>query len=183
MASNTAPPNAPNLLTYLLYQTVGLVIFAVLLLPNLVCRTALHYIPGQRPHPTWSLQRNLAVSAGRLYLAWTNRFSLPRPEGKAAWKDLPWVQKLIGKGTTVKAVEIPPAGKEWIGDLMQAGEGIVQGVKVPGFWTYEQTGSWMDGSEQAIPGEKVIMYISGGCVFGLDAGWKALSANSLAVRG
>lgn len=157
-------PNAPGALPYLLYQTVGLSVFAILLVPTLLYRTVCHYVPGQRPHPTWSLRRDLALAAGRLYLSWSERFSLPRSEGKKAWKRSPLIERVVGRGTTTTVVKIPLASEEWIHGIASAGQGIVKLENVPGFWTFEQGGGWKEGSERAAPGEKVIMYIAGGCV-------------------
>lgn len=161
----TNAPNAPGILPYLLYQTIGLIAFTVLLPPTLLYRTVCHFVPGKRPHPSWSLSRDLALGAGRLYLAWTVRFCLPRPEGKKAWKRSPLIEKVVGRGTTTKVVEIPPVSNEWITSVAAAGKGWVKREKVPGFWTFESEGHWTQGGEQATHGEKVIMYIAGGYVY------------------
>jgi hypothetical protein len=91
------PPNAPSLAAYLVYKTVGLVVFTALLPIILIYRVLRHLVPSLRPFPTWSLQRDLAIAGGRLYLSWTHRFSLPRPEGKAAWQPQKLVHRLIGQ--------------------------------------------------------------------------------------
>lgn len=157
-------PNAPSTFAYLFYQTVGLLVFTILLPPTLLYRTICHVVPSQRPYPTWSLRRDLAVAAGRLYLAWTVRFCLPRPEKKKAWKRSPLIERVVGRGTGTTVVEIPPVNDEWITGVAASGEGEVKREKVPGFWTFERGGRWTEGSEHATPAEKVIMYIAGGYV-------------------
>jgi hypothetical protein len=155
-----AAPNAPGLLPFVLYQIAGLLAFAVLLPPNLLYRTLLHLVPSARPYPTWSLRRDLAIAGGRLYLACTKRFSLPRPEGKKAWQTSPLIERVVAPGTTTRMVEIPPVGDEWVvGVAAVAGE-VVKREKVPGFWTVEKDWKGVDAS--ALPREKVIMYIAGG---------------------
>jgi hypothetical protein len=97
MAVSSPVPNAPSLPAYVFYKTIGFLAFSILLGPVLLLRFVRHFAPGQRPYPTWSLHRDLALGGGRLYLACTERFCLPRPEGKKAWQADKLVHKIVGK--------------------------------------------------------------------------------------
>lgn len=154
-------PNAPSAPAFFFYKLVGLVIFSVFLPPFLLYRTLRHIMPGLRPHPSWSLSRDLGIGAGRLYLSWSERFSLPRPDSKQ-WKNKPLIEKLIGQETQVKCIRIPPVPGQWITGVAAVGKGIVEPVEVPGFITYETNGKAPKGDELAHPTEKVILYVAGG---------------------
>jgi hypothetical protein len=65
----------------------------------------------------------------------------------------------------VDAVTIPPVDSRYLSGFLAVGEGIVKPEHIPGFWTYETSSGISKGKYEARPGEKVIMYISGGYVF------------------
>lgn len=155
-------PNAPPLFLHILYQTAGLVAFFIAVVPVLLFRTVLHVFPRTRPHPKWSLRRDLAVAIGRLYLACSTYFALPRPHGKKAWKVDPTMHKRTGKGTKVKMVEVPPVGQDWIVGVAQVGEGLVNPEPVACFWTFCPTETLVQGDEKAQESERVILYVAGG---------------------
>ncbi|EIN14090.1 alpha/beta-hydrolase [Punctularia strigosozonata HHB-11173 SS5] len=155
------PPNAPPRYKHILSQILGIFIFTVLSLPLAVLQVLRYCVPSCRVHPTWSLSRHLVVALGRSAFAWTSRWTLPRPQGPAAYEKKEIVHKLIGKGTEVDAVTVagvPDALR--VGDLAVA-TGTVGSTEVPAFWTY-QSGKWPRGDELAANGEKVILYVPGG---------------------
>ncbi|KAI0090677.1 Alpha/Beta hydrolase protein [Irpex rosettiformis] len=155
-------PNAPSLPVHILHQFIGLVAFGICFIPVVVYRTLTWIIPATRPHRSWTLRRSVAVSVGRLYLACTTYLSLPREPGAGMWKPDGLVHRLTGRRTKVKAVVVPPVKDEWIVSIAKAGDEYVGPVKVSCFWTFVEGGVWMEGDENAAPGEKVIMYVNGG---------------------
>jgi hypothetical protein len=90
-------PDAPSYLSYVLYQAVAITIFATFLPFVLVYRTLRHLVPSLRPYPTWSVQRDLALAAGRLYMNWSTRFCLPAAPGKESWSPHKFIHRMIGK--------------------------------------------------------------------------------------
>ncbi|KAI0691512.1 Alpha/Beta hydrolase protein [Cytidiella melzeri] len=155
-------PNAPALVPYIFYATLGFLAFGISLLPVLAFRTITHIIPSTRPHPNWTLRRSLAVATGRLYLTCTTYLSLPREPGANAWKTDDRIHKLVGKGTKVKMVVVPGVKEEWVVSIAKAGGKHVGPTQVPCFWTFCPSDVWREGDEPAGPDEKVIMYVNGG---------------------
>ncbi|KIP08666.1 hypothetical protein PHLGIDRAFT_126866 [Phlebiopsis gigantea 11061_1 CR5-6] len=157
-----AIPNTPPLYLHVVYQTLGLLVFALVIVPVLILRAVLHTFPCLRPYPTWSLRKDLAVAGGRLFLACTSYFSLPRPHGKGAWMSDSKVHKAAGRGTRVKIVAAPPISDEWITGPAAVAKDTVRPVQVPCFWTFVPSKTLSEGDEHAQEGERVIMYIAGG---------------------
>lgn len=155
-------PNAPPLFLHILQQTAGLTCFLFIVVPVLLFRTVLHIFPRARPHPKWSLRRDLTVAIGRLYLACSTYFALPQPHGTKAWKADTMMHKRTGKGTKVKAVEVPPVGQNWIVGVAQVGRVFVKPVPVACFWTFCPNEGLVQGDEKAQKSERVILYVAGG---------------------
>lgn len=159
-----APPNSPPLILYILYQFLAYFAFALLLIPTILYRSVLHLHPATRPYPTWSLRRDLAVACGRLFLACTTFLSLPRPPAGKAWREDALVRRRVGGETAVKAVTVPPVPDAWIVGAARVGEDCVRPVDVPCFWTFSPAQGLMEGDERASAGERVVLYVAGGCV-------------------
>lgn len=155
-------PNAPPLWLSILYQALGFLAFALALVPTLLVRAVLHISPRTRPYPTWSLRRDLAVAAGRLFLACTTYAALPRQPGRGAWRAAPLVQRAAGHGTRVRLAEAPPLAAAWLVGVATAGGGVVVPEPVPCFWTFCERKGVSAGDERAEAGERVILYVAGG---------------------
>lgn len=155
-------PNAPPLILYVIYQALSVVAFAVLLLPVVLFRSIQHIHPSSRPYPTWSYRRSVAVAVGRLYLACSTFFCLPRAPGKKAWKEHALVREQAGDGTAVKAVSVPSVRDEWRVGIARAAEGLVEPVDVPCFWTYSPAQNGKEGDARAGEDERVVLYVAGG---------------------
>ncbi|TFK56170.1 alpha/beta-hydrolase [Heliocybe sulcata] len=166
---NPEPPNAPSLPVHIFWATVRIVLFIILIIPSVPLTLVSHFVCP--PHPSWSLRRHLVISSARLYYRWSYRWSLPRPEGKQAWKGRGFIWWISGRsrgGTKVVEVKL---GKEralpfknlvW-NATKPVDEGKVTIEDVPGFWTAPDEGGWWErGDEPAKKGEKVLVYLAGG---------------------
>ena len=157
-------PNSPSLARYAGYQALGFTALVVLTVPTLVYRSFRHLRPAWRPYPTWSYRRDMAVAFGRLYLACTTYFCLPRPPAEKAWQEDALIRKQVGEGTQVLTVEVPPIAGEWLVGIATSGRGSVYPAAVPCFWTFHPELNIAQGDERARDGERVVLYVAGGSV-------------------